>query len=167
MHLLTPRFSNQSQRYRAPVEAQVIDLDAPRLIAEQGEALAAAVPPMASLLAAASPEPRHQPKQKRPEEAVTGAKISIQELQAAAEAANQPLDVGLQEGLQEAAAAAPAASAPAGGEAAPQLSAEDDTAAAQLEMLHALLLLLPPPEVPSLLVFAGSPREPRRMSPDL
>lgn len=119
------------------------------------------MPPMASLLAAASPDPPHPPKQKQPEEAVTGAKISIQELQAAAEAAKQPLDAGPQKGLQEAAAAAPA-----GGEAAPQLSAEDDTAAAQLEVLHALLLLLPPPEVRSLLVSAGSPRETRQMSPD-
>jgi hypothetical protein len=148
-----PRFSYLSQRYRAPVEAQVIDLHARRLIAEQGEALAAAVPPMASLLAAASPEPQHPPEQKQPEEAVAGAKISIQELQAAAEAAKQPLDAGPQEGLQEAAAAAPA-----GGEAAPQLSAEDDTAAAQLEVLHALLLLLPPPEVCSLLVSAWQPQ---------
>lgn len=116
------------------------------------------MPPMASLLAAASPEPQHPPEQKQPEEPVTGAKVSIQELQAAAEAAKQPLNAHLQEGPQEAATAAPA-----GGEFAPQRSAEDDTAAAQLEVLHALLLLLPPPEVHYSLSFAGGPREIRHL----
>jgi hypothetical protein len=105
------------------------------------------VPPMAALLAASSPEPQQQPKQ--PEaSASAGATVSIQELKAAAEAAKQPPESAAGEGQQQ---AAPEGSAAEPAAAALHLSGEDDAAAAQLELLHALLLLLPSPEVGSLL----------------
>jgi hypothetical protein len=123
------------------------------LNAEQGEALATAVPPMAALLAASSPEPQQQPKRTQPEApAPARATVSIQELKAAAEAAKQPPDAAAG-GEQQEAAQAGSADEPAG--ATPHLSAEDDAAAAQLEVLHALLLLLPPPEVRALLHAAA------------
>lgn len=104
---------------------------------------------MASLLAATSPQPQQRPEQEqRDTPAGAGASVSIQSLKAAAEAAKQPLDADPGEGQQ---ATAPDDAAGEAEAAAAHLSAEDDAAAAQLEVLHALLLLLPPPEVGCLL----------------